>query len=66
MVAALRRDLAEALLYRFLATLRRDVPLEESVGDLEWLGVHREPYEDLCDRLGLSGLRSRPHHWAAL
>jgi 5'-3' exonuclease len=36
---ASRRD--EALLYRKLAQLRHDVPLQESLGDLEWRGARR-------------------------
>lgn len=61
-----RAELADALLYRYLAQLRVDVPMSEGAADLEWLGVHREPYEKLCDELGLDRLRDRPHHWAAL
>ena len=54
----------EALLYRTLATLRRDVPLPESLSALEWEGVQREPFLALCDELGLSKrLRNRPHKW---
>jgi 5'-3' exonuclease len=33
---------AEANLYRSLATLRTDVPLKETVDDLEWRGASRE------------------------
>ncbi len=54
----------EAALYKVLTTLRRDVPLEESLGDLEWRGVKRKEYEALCDSLGLNDLRDRPHRWA--
>lgn len=61
-----RAEVADALLYRYLAQLRIDVPMFESARDLEWPGVHREPYEELCDELGLDRLRARPHHWAAL
>jgi 5'-3' exonuclease len=53
----------EALLYRELATLRRDVPLGEQAGDLEWRGAHRSAYQDLCDELGFGGLRDRPARW---
>ncbi len=63
---SLRGHLPEALLYRYLATLRRDVPLTEEPADLEWQGAHREPYEELCDALGFDRLRDRPHRWAAL
>ena len=64
--STMRAELAEALLYRYLAQLRVDVPMTESAADLAWPGVHREPYEELCDELGLDRLRARPHHWAAL
>ena len=59
-------NIAVAFLYRFLALLRTDVPLREEVDDLAWQGVHREPYEELCDELGFAGIRDRPHRWAAL
>lgn len=65
--ARLAQTLAEnredALLYRELAVLRRDVPLEESIGDLEWLGVKREPYLELCQELDFDQLAVRPHAW---
>jgi hypothetical protein len=54
----------DVLLYRQLATLRRDVPLTETLDDLAWRGVPRRQYEDLCDRWGFGGLRNRPHRWA--
>ncbi len=60
----LRTDMSDALLYRFLAQLRPDVPLTEDLGDLEWKGVKREPFLALCDELGFSGLKTRPHRWA--
>ena len=54
----------EALLYRTLATLRRDVPLTESLADLEWRGANRTHFISLCDRLGFGQIRRRPHRWA--
>jgi 5'-3' exonuclease len=63
LVGALRGSLAEALVYRFLATLRRDVPLRQTVADLEWKGVPRRPYLEFCERWGLGGLRDRPRRW---
>ena len=53
----------EALLYRELAVLRRDVPIEEDLEDLEWRGARRAAYEELCLELGFDGLLSRPHRW---
>ena len=63
LVEALRQSLAEALVYRFLATLRRDVPLSESLADLEWRGVPRRPFEEFCERWGFRGLQDRPKRW---
>ena len=57
-----RRD--EALLYKRLATLRLDVPLSESLGDLRWGGALRHDFEALCAELGFSGLLGFPHKWS--
>ena len=54
----------EALLYRSLTTLRRDVPISHSLRDLEWKGVDRARFTDLCDQLGFGRIRRRPHRWA--
>lgn len=43
----------EALLYRKLATLRTDVPLEESLEDLEWQGADREQLTGFCASIGM-------------
>jgi hypothetical protein len=51
-------------LYRHLATLRRDVPLTESLADLEWRGAKRDDFIALCDEIGATGLRDRPHRWS--
>lgn len=53
----------EALLYKELATLVRDVPLRESLDELRFRGVPREAYEALCDHLELRDLRTRPARW---
>ena len=53
----------EALLYRSLTTLRRDVPLAESLDELEWRGADRTRFTALCDRLGFGAIRRRPHRW---
>lgn len=57
-VLAAERD--DALLYKKLATLVRDVPLRESLADLEHQGVPRAAYLALCDKLALGELRDRP------
>jgi len=54
----------EALLYRQLATLRRDVPLAEDLDALEWRGADRAALEALCARIGDSGLIERVPRWA--
>ena len=64
LAATLVEHMGEALLYRYLALLRTDVPLPDSFGDLEWKGVPRQRYESFCDELGFGGLRERPHLWA--
>ena len=46
----------EALLYRELATLRVDVEIVETLGDLEWSGVRRNDFEGLCAELGFSNM----------
>ncbi len=53
----------DALLYRDLAVLRRDVPITDTLEDLEWKGALRTEYEALCTELGFDGLTSRPHLW---
>jgi 5'-3' exonuclease len=63
LVASLRAGISDALLYRYLARLREDVPLPDSLADLEWKGVPRETYESLCDELGFGTLRDRPSRW---
>mgnify|MGYP001811877636 CR=1 FL=1 len=60
LVGALREHMAGALLYRYLATLRLDVPLTEKLSDLKWKGVPKAEYQALCDELGFDGLRNRP------
>jgi len=63
LVESLRGSLSEVLVYRFLATLRRDVPLRERLADLEWRGVPRRRFLDFCERWGFGGLRDRPRRW---
>lgn len=63
LVENLRKGMAPALFYRFLATLRKDVPLDETVADIEWQGALRESWELLCDKLGLDRLKTRPNRW---
>ena len=50
------------LLYRRLATLRQDVPLPESLQDLEWRGA-QERLKSLCRELGAGKLPDRVPRW---
>ena len=52
----------EALLYKRLATLRVDVPLRESLADLEWRGARPE-LRDLCERIGFTDFPARVRRW---
>ena len=62
--ASLAERREDALLYKELATLRLDVPLSETMADLQWRGVRRQDFQALCDELGFSRLMSIPHKWA--
>ncbi|MFW5920550.1 MAG: 5'-3' exonuclease [Polyangiales bacterium] len=55
----LRGHRDEAELYRTLATLRTDVPLEHKLGDLKWRGPRWDELETLCEELGEDGLLER-------
>lgn len=52
----------QALLYRRLTTLRRDVPLKEGVDDLKWRGA-QEGLRPLCRELGATDLLDRIPRW---
>ena len=58
LVESLAAHRKEAFLYRRLATLRDDVPLEEGLADLEWRGARAE-LEEVCQELGDEGLAKR-------
>jgi 5'-3' exonuclease len=49
----------EARLYKKLATLRVDVPLEETLADLEWRGARRAELAALCAEIGEDGALER-------
>lgn len=61
--ASLAEHRGEAMLYKRLTTLRLDVPLQESMADLHWTGVHRQEYLELCAELGFSALTQLPRQW---
>jgi 5'-3' exonuclease len=58
LVKSLAAHREEAFLYRRLATLRDDAPLEEGLADLEWRGAG-EGLQELCRELGDEALAKR-------
>ena len=58
LAATLRERREDALLYRLLATLVTDVPLQESLSDLEW---HFQFIADYCRRIHGAGTQSHEH-----
>lgn len=52
----------DALLYRRLAALREDVPIEEKPADLKWLGA-LERLKELCRELGDEKIPPRVPRW---
>ncbi|MGB7876931.1 MAG: 5'-3' exonuclease H3TH domain-containing protein, partial [Anaerolineales bacterium] len=52
----------DATLYRQLAILRLDVPLEEKLNDLEWQGAY-ERLKELCRELGDERIPERVPRW---
>ena len=63
LAATLAAHRPEALLYKKLATLVMDVPLPETLAELEFRGVPRTSFHELCDQLGARELRTRPVRW---
>ena len=63
LAATLRENMADALLYRDLATLRTDADIPEGLADLEWKGVRRDEFVALCDELDFGSIRNRPKMW---
>jgi 5'-3' exonuclease len=59
---SLKAHQAEVLLYRRLATLRHDVPLQDRVADVEWRGAH-DHLKQLCGELGSDKLPERVPRW---
>lgn len=54
----------EVYLYRELTTLRLDVPIEESLEDLEWKGVPEGSFREFCELMGFDADAVRVHRWA--
>jgi 5'-3' exonuclease len=63
LAATLRTQRADALLYKRLTTLVRDVPLAETIDDLAWKGARRAPFRAITDALSAKDLRDRPSRW---
>lgn len=59
----LREERENALLYRKLATLRTDVPLKETLEDLEWQGARRDELTQLCKELDDDSFVDRVTQW---
>ncbi len=60
----LRDRFDDALLYRELTTLRLDVPITETLDDLEWKGVPREKFNAFLAPLGIDPESIRVDNWA--
>lgn len=63
--ATLEARREDALLYKRLATLREDVPLDLSPEALAWRGADRKRLPALCERLGERRLLERVERWSA-
>jgi 5'-3' exonuclease len=64
LAAVLRDQRADAVLFRRLATLNRDVPIDEDLDALAWAGVPKAPFMALCTELGFDRIRERVHRWS--
>lgn len=64
MAQSLSERMNDAYLYRNLATLRTDVPLAETLDDLEWDGVPRGLFEAMCTELNAPRMLNLPHRWS--
>ena len=63
LAASLAGRRKDAYLYRDLATLRTDVPLAETLADLEWRGARRDALTALCAAIGAPELVERVPRW---
>ncbi len=63
LAASLAEGLKAAKLYRTLATLRFDVPLPQTLEQLEWKGVPRAKFEAWSKKTG-SSLNARVRRWS--
>lgn len=58
----LKKNYKDALLFRELSTLRRDVPLKENLDDLKWIGAHPR-LKKVCNELGEERIPERVTKW---
>lgn len=63
LAATFRDQRADALLYRRLAILNRDATIDGTLDDLEWRGVPRTEFIDLCSEMGFDRISERIHRW---
>ena len=63
LAAVLEENRELAMLFKKIAIVATDVPLKETLADLEFKGVPRKSFETLCDLLGTKDLRTRPTRW---
>ena len=63
LAATLREAQDVVYLYRELTTLRLDVPLKETLADLEWRGVPSRRFNDFCDKQGFDTASIRVDRW---
>jgi 5'-3' exonuclease len=62
LVENLQANYDDALLFRELSTLRKDVPLKETLNDLKWLGAYPR-LKKLCHELGEERIPERVTKW---
>ncbi|MCK6538860.1 MAG: hypothetical protein L6Q26_02285 [Anaerolineales bacterium] len=62
LVENLHRNYDDALLFKKLSTLRKDVPLKENLNDLEWKGAYPR-LKKLCKELGDDRIPERISLW---
>jgi 5'-3' exonuclease len=62
LVENLATNYKEALLFRELSTLREDVPLKETLKDLEWQGAYPK-LKKMCSELGDERIPERVSRW---
>ncbi len=56
----LARERKAAMLYRTLATLRDDVPLPQTLEQLEWKGAPKARWLAWCDAVGTDSMKDKP------